>query len=158
MAQTTPEPDPRILTLNHRYPRPSQFYYTLTHLLLNARRLFLLHLLPPRPTSLGVHRTTRIPSAEGTYHMNSYDAAPWYVKPTVWNRWGPFALVARLVGAPLPGDGGDTFRPGGYRIDHIGPDALRGKGTAWVEGEMKKVDYVRARGRGGCPFGAVGVE
>lgn len=54
------------------------------------------------------------------------------------------------MGLPLPGDEGEKYWPGGYRIGEIGPTRVLGKG----EGEMKAgVEGLRGRRTGGCVFG-----
>ena len=52
----------------------------------------------------------------------------------------------RLMGLPLPGDGGDRFFPEGYKIAEVGPRRL-GKGVLPVDRAGTR------KGREGCPFG-----
>ena len=50
-----------------------------------------------------------------------WDALPYYVKPTFWNRWGLGAMMSRLNSLPVPGDQGQRFCPMGYSIPDLGP-------------------------------------
>lgn len=89
-------------------------------------------------------------SRNGRYVLNSYLAHPWYVKPTLWRRWGPGAWIARLLGYKVPGDDGDSYYPQGYTFADIGPH------QAFGDKGMEEMDDIRARlvrgNRGGCPF------
>ena len=87
--------------------------------------------------------------------MNDYFAQPWYVKPTIWNRWGPGAFVSRVLGMSVPGDGEDKYLPDGYAFHEMGPKASRGKGVAEM-GETR--ERLLRQNRGGCPFGFVRSE
>lgn len=61
-------------------------------------------------------------------------------------RWGPNALLLRLVGGLVPGD--ERYCPEGYRIHELGPVELVGKG----DDEMHDTrDELRAK-RTGCVF------
>ena len=98
-------------------------------------------------------RKKYIPSApdekSGRYNSVEYLSHPWYVKPTFKRRWGPRALVTRLLGRRLPGDDGNKYAPEGYIFEDVGPDTLKGKGL----GEMKETETSLAEARrGGCPF------
>ena len=84
------------------------------------------------------------------YHMYDYLAQPWYIKPTLWARWGPSACVTRLFGFKLPGDDGGIYSPEGYTFSELGPKALSGKGTK--EMDETRTRLIRER-HGGCPFG-----
>lgn len=74
---------------------------------------------------------------------------PYYVRPTLWNRYGPSAWGPRLMGLPLPGDG----MPEEYRIDELGPDAMKGRGKEWAS---ECVDRLKVSRKGGCIFGGGG--
>ena len=125
----------------------------LTHLLLNVRKYFLRYLSLPRIFRL--HLTSEESSKQGNFFMTDYDAAPWYVKPTLWNRYGPSTWISRLNGVPLPGDEGDKYFPQGYQISQIGPDIFRGKGREFIEKERERLPRVRGAG---CPFVRVKAE
>jgi hypothetical protein len=80
----------------------------------------------------------------------SYGNFPFYIKPTIWNRWGPGAWVIWLLGGVLPGDDPKYYVPQGYSVSSLGPRNVMGKGLAEVEAEMQRL---REKGRSGCPFG-----
>ena len=113
------------------------------------RKYMLRYLLPPRPGFMHTRNTTDTPTTEGTYHFKLMDAAPWYIKPTFWNRFGPPAWPARLMGLPLPGDKNGRYWPNGYHIRDIGPVFLRGKGGDYVKESKEKMIKMRMSG---CPF------
>ena len=72
------------------------------------------------------------------------------MKPTLWNRYGPFAWISRLRGVPLPGDEGEKYWPKGYKIEQIGPVCMRGKGADYWRESKEKLTRERTKG---CPFG-----
>lgn len=79
-----------------------------------------------------------------------WDGAPYYVKPTLFNRWlSPRAWLSRLRGLPVPGDEGDRYFPQGYYTPDLGPGYFEGKGREQMV-EMKRV--LRRERRGQCPF------
>ncbi|CAJ2499659.1 Uu.00g025120.m01.CDS01 [Anthostomella pinea] len=92
----------------------------------------------PDPTSGRMH--TRFP----------YGNYPYYIKPTIWNRWGPKAWAVWLYGGKLPGDNPDEYMPQGYTFTDFGPKNRMGLGE-----EEMEVDVTRmmASSWGGCPFG-----
>ncbi len=87
--------------------------------------------------------------AQGRRAFARYDAHPFYVRPTLWNRWGPPAWPSRLLGLPLPGDDGDTYYPKGYTVPEIGPNTFIGKGMAAADETKARLRKDRT---GGCPF------
>lgn len=82
-----------------------------------------------------------LPSAQGNY--------PFYVKPTLWNRWGVGAWVVWLLGGKLPGDDADRFLPEGFLFEEVGPIAQKNLGKDEMAIDAQKM--LRS-GRGGCPF------
>lgn len=78
-----------------------------------------------------------------------WEGAPFYVQPTIWNRWGPVAWFKRALGLPLPGDDGDKYYPQGYYTPDLGPKYFEGKGRK--ELEVIK-EGLRAQRLGQCPF------
>jgi hypothetical protein len=57
--------------------------------------------------------------------MAYYTGAPYFVAPTLWNRWGFGAWWWWILGLPLPGDkenDGDKYQSHGYCIPQLGPD------------------------------------
>lgn len=79
-----------------------------------------------------------------------YGNFPFYVKPTVWNRWGPEAWVVWLAGGKLPGDSPKEYLADGFKYSDLGPRNLMGKGEDTMEAEIMRL---KGLGRGGCPFG-----
>ena len=92
---------------------------------------------------------TEEPSKNGTYYTLKYDAAPYYVKPTFMQRWKPAAWVSWIMGLPLPGDEGQKYWPGGYKIPEMGPESMRGKGADFGR---KMVEELKTSRTGGCVF------
>ena len=137
------------------YEKPPQWLVTLTLLILDLRKYTLRYLSPPRPSFMRVRGTTDSPSKDGTFFLITQENAPWYIKPTLWNRFGPSTWIARLMGLPLPGDEGGRYSPQGYKIPEVGPDNLKGKGMEFMKGEKEWVGKVRS---GGCPFNRVKIE
>ncbi|KAL8692432.1 MAG: hypothetical protein Q9218_002532 [Villophora microphyllina] len=111
-----------------------------------TRKLLLQYFLLPRMFPV---EEMEKPAADGKRSLRIWDAAPYYVKPTFWRRWGPGALVSRLLRIPLPGDEGDKYRPQGYRLADVGPDRMLGKGADIVR---ETVGELRKTRTGGCPF------
>ena len=85
----------------------------------------------------------------GRYNSVEYLSFPWYIKPTIWSRFGPRSWITRLVGRKLPGDDGNIYSPEGWTFSELGPRTLKNKG-------IEEMDQMRARmlkeNRGGCPF------
>ena len=113
---------------------------------LQLRKFILRHLTLPR---FKPHiRVTRQPDANGRYHRLTWAAQPWYVKPTLTNRWRWQAWKEWFAGRPLPGD--DGVEPQGYTHEDVGPKMFKGKGLDEFKCEK---DRLMKMGRGGCPFG-----
>lgn len=89
-------------------------------------------------------------SEDGTYSYLKYDAAPYYVKPNVYERFQPGAWYLWMMGLPIPGDSGDKYHPGGYKIAEMGPKGMMGRGAEVVK---EKAEELRALRSGGCVFG-----
>ncbi|KAL8298988.1 hypothetical protein RB597_007558 [Gaeumannomyces tritici] len=134
-----------------KFDRPSAAHYSIVAAVFAAKRFVCRHLLPPRRTAYLYH--ARLAShgdvrADGTRGFVTWTGSPYYVRPTLWNRWGPYAWLAWSVGVPLPGDEG--MMPEGYTLKDVGPDQFRGKG--WDEAERAAQELVEARSPGRCPF------
>ncbi|KAL1890057.1 hypothetical protein Sste5346_008493 [Sporothrix stenoceras] len=134
---------------------------------LAMRRFVLRHLALPR---FGVYRVAseNADPVTGRVKLNEYITHPWYNAPTVWNRWGPMAILMRLAGGALPGDtrvdgedvrlkgresevkGGSTYLPEGFLVSDLGPFNFMGQGKDETESEMERLRTTRS---GGCPFG-----
>ena len=101
--------------------------------LAHLRKLTLRYLALPRPSFPRVKWFSTTSNEAGYFHAARYIAHPWYVQPTFWSRWGPSALIARLLGGVLPGDEGTKYMPQGYRLAELGPDRMKMKGREFME-------------------------
>jgi len=81
--------------------------------------------------------------------MCEYQAEPYYVAPTLWNRWGPLAWVKRVSGLPVPGDKPGEYQPGGFLTVEVGP---KGREKAGKREHEEGMDVLMRQERGGCPF------
>lgn len=114
---------------------------------MEIRRIYLRHFALPmfdwqRQTSL-----SRDESADGRRWIELWSTTPHYVKPTMWNRWGPSGWYQLAIGAPRPGDKG--MCPEGYLRSNVGPRAFEGKGKDFYLSEQERLKRTRT---GGCPF------
>jgi hypothetical protein len=131
------------------YDPPPRFLSNIFSISLVTRKYFLRHLALPRPYILRYDMFTENPDKNGRNFLLYWDTVPYYVKPTIWNRWSPSAWFRRMMGLPLPGDDGDRFYPQGYKISEVGPSYFEGKGND----QMKEIRNVLAKERRGqCPF------
>jgi hypothetical protein len=110
------------------------------------RKFALRNFFLPRPRFLRKTWFTELDSRTGRAHFGQYIAHPWYIKPSFMKRWGPKALLLRLVGGVVPGD--KRYHPDGYRIHELGPSELVGKGDA----EMRNTREELKEKRMGCVF------
>lgn len=149
------ETRPTISMLNHStnvpssYDPPSFFLATVFSSLLTVRKLFLRYLIPPRPYFLRYTSFTEEPDENNRFFLTQWEAAPYYIKPTFWNRWGPMAWLTRILGRPVPGDKGDKYYPHGYSIQDVGPKYFEGKGLKAAE---KMMEELKGHRTGKCPF------
>ncbi|KAH0843092.1 hypothetical protein AYO21_08792 [Fonsecaea monophora] len=125
-------------------------YRAFFHGFMELRRFFLRYLALPRPPFMAKQLMTKEPDANGRRYYVTWDTAPVYVKATLWNRWGPGAMIHLLLGIPRPGDPG-TY-PEGFEIRSTGPSVFAGKGSKEMEMTRERLKKERT---GGCPF-AVG--
>lgn len=139
-----------ILT-RYRYPAPPVFYTHFVSVAFGSRKFLLRYLALPRPFFMAAHYMSKEPTKDGTYFTSKYDAAPYYVKPTLSQRWTPGAWYSWFMGLPLPGDEGEKYSPGGYKISEMGPESLRGKGGEFVSRVAEELKTSRT---GGCVFAA----
>ena len=116
---------------------------------MHLRRLYLRHLALPRPWFMTKRFVTKEPDKTGRRYILTWDTEPTYVKPTLWNRWGPGALVNLMTGVPRPGDEG--MYPEGFEIKTAGPAVFAGKGSKDMEMTMERLREERTAG---CPFAA----
>ncbi|GAM41548.1 hypothetical protein TCE0_042r14749 [Talaromyces pinophilus] len=133
------------------YPRAPRIVENMFWLAFEARKLFLRNLCLPRPEFMRHVAFTEKPDRQtGAYHVTNWTAEPFYVKPTLWNRWlSPSAIVARILRFPLPGDQGDKYYPQGYDLGDMGPKKFEGRGKDYLEREMNTLEKERT---GQCPF------
>ncbi|KAJ6120530.1 hypothetical protein N7523_004810 [Penicillium sp. IBT 18751x] len=131
------------------YDPPTAFFSALFASLLTVRKLFLRYLVPPRPYFLRYASFTEEPDQNNRFFLTNWEAAPYYVKPTLWNRWGPMAWLTWALGRPVPGDEGDKYYPSGYDIADVGPKHFEGKGKKELEEMMEHLKDFRT---GKCPF------
>ncbi|KAI1652962.1 hypothetical protein F4813DRAFT_383571 [Daldinia decipiens] len=78
-----------------------------------------------------------------------YGNYPFYVKPTLWNRWGPVAWAIWLYGGKVPGDNPEEYMPQGYLFSDIGPKNRMGLGIQEVEADTERIKASRWTR---CPF------
>ncbi|KAL4872792.1 hypothetical protein BDV12DRAFT_161546 [Aspergillus spectabilis] len=133
-----------------QYDPPPASYTSFFSFALNARRLAMRYLALPRPYIFR-HRTyTECQTEEERIFITQWEGAPYYVKPTFWNRWSPGAWYTWALGRPLPGDEGDKYYPNGYYIADVGPKYFEGKGR---KSQQEGVEGLKLSRTGGCPFG-----
>lgn len=137
------------ITNLHRYQPPSAAYKTILSSLIAVRKFYLRHLALPRPSFRRIDIFTDEPNEYGRYYLNLYEAIPYYVKPTLWNRWGPGAWISRAMGMPVPGDEDDKYYPRGFDLEDLGPKYFEGKGRKSVAAIREQLKKER---RGQAPF------
>ncbi|EED14611.1 conserved hypothetical protein [Talaromyces stipitatus ATCC 10500] len=114
------------------------------------RRLFLRYLALPRPPFLAVKLVHEMPNpGTNLYNFERKSLQPWYIRPTFWSKWGPGALLVKILGGKVPGSRGDRYEPQGYNLMTIGPEPQKGKGMEEMRSDM---DIIRTRGVATCPF------
>ncbi|KAI2622359.1 hypothetical protein GGR54DRAFT_629910 [Hypoxylon sp. NC1633] len=79
-----------------------------------------------------------------------YGNFPFYIKPTLWNRWGPVAWAIWLYGGKLPGDD-PQYMPEGYMFQELGPENRKDLGIEEMENDIRRIKS--SSGWEGCPFG-----
>ncbi|KAJ0420959.1 hypothetical protein BJY00DRAFT_283338 [Aspergillus carlsbadensis] len=131
------------------YPPPPAIYKAIFSSLVTLRRFYLSHLALPRANFQRIDIFTDKPNEYGRYYVNLYEAIPYYVKPTLWNRWGPSAWVSWAMGMPLPGDEEDKYYPRGFDLEDLGPKYFEGKGRKSVA-EIR--EQLKKERRGQSPF------
>ncbi|KAL4753958.1 hypothetical protein BDW72DRAFT_209294 [Aspergillus terricola var. indicus] len=130
--------------------KPSRLLSLALRLVRNLRRFLLKHLALPRPAVLAVRLVHDSPNPEtGLYNFERKGLQPWYVRPTVWSKWGPGAWLIRVFGGKMPGSCGDWYLPQGYNLTTIGPEPQKGRG---LEEMGLDIEVIRARGVATCPF------
>ncbi|KAI0102693.1 hypothetical protein GGR51DRAFT_284199 [Nemania sp. FL0031] len=129
-------------------PEPGIVAGATVYLTLVLRRFCLRYLALPRFFEL--KRLGEADPQTGRMHTAiQYGNFPYYIKPTLWNRWGPTAWAIWLYGGKVPGDNPEEYMPQGYLWTDIGPRNRMGLGVEEMEVDVKRL---KARSRGGCPF------
>ncbi|MCJ1245350.1 hypothetical protein MMC30_002554 [Trapelia coarctata] len=128
------------------FPDPPTSYNTVVNGALHLRKLVIRHLCLPRNSRVPYFADSATP---GRYHMLLYRGHPWYVKPTIWERWGLFGWNLWLQGGAIPGDDGDKYVPQGYETSNMGPSFQHGKGVDYMNETRQRLSQQE---RGGCPF------
>jgi hypothetical protein len=131
------------------YPDPPKAYPRILAIAFAIRKYVLRYLTLPRPYFLRVHNMSTHPSPNGTYFSLKYEAAPYYIQPTIWQRWSPNAWYLWIMGLPIPGDEGSKYHPEGYKITDMGPRGMKGKGGEYMAEAVQGFETSRT---GGCPF------
>ncbi|OQD83001.1 hypothetical protein PENANT_c018G02757 [Penicillium antarcticum] len=129
-------------------PPPAFFSFTFASIF-KLRQLCLRYLALPRPSFMRLDVFTEKPNEHGRNWVLIYEGAPFYVQPTIWNRWGPVAWFKWALGQPLPGDDGDKYYPQGYYTPDLGPKYFEGKGRKELEAIQ---ETLRQERMGQCPF------
>lgn len=114
---------------------------------MTVRKYYLRYLALPRPWFMKNELLTKEPDRGGRRYVVRWDTKPVYVKPTLWNRWGPGALISSALGVAVPGDEG-TY-PEGFTVRETGPQAFKGKGNKQVD---EDVQQLKKEITAGCPF------
>ncbi|TKX18887.1 hypothetical protein C1H76_8776 [Elsinoe australis] len=126
-----------------QFPEPSAANKRIVKGILALRAFLICHFFLPRYDSFFrrdwiVRKTDSRPDR---INMIEYITFPWYVKPSVWNRWGPYAWMTWFAGGAVPGDD-VRYKPEGFKTFEVGPEALEGKGQDEM---MADLDDIRRR-------------
>ncbi|KAJ5342913.1 hypothetical protein N7541_012037 [Penicillium brevicompactum] len=128
---------------------PARIFSSVFASVFKLRQVYLRHLALPRPNCMRLDVFAQKPNKHGRNWVTIYEGAPFYVQPTVWNRWGLWAWFKWAHGQALPGDEGEKYQPQGYYTPDLGPKYFEGKGRK--EMEVNKQALRRQR-KGQCPF------
>lgn len=130
------------------YPTPGIFACFVTYGSLILRRFILRYFCLPRLRPIIFFSKEADPITGRVKHFD-YLLEPFYHPPTFWSRWGPMALVFRLLGGTVPGS--PDFMPEGFIPTDLGPKNRMGKGAEEMEIDMARMRETRPSG---CPFSA----
>ncbi|KAI1324668.1 hypothetical protein F5Y16DRAFT_380491 [Xylariaceae sp. FL0255] len=129
-------------------PVPSVTAAAVVYPAIQLRRLYLRYLSLPR--FIEVKRLGATDPKTGRMHSRfAYGNHPYYITPTLWNRWGPKAWAIWLYGGDVPGDNPEEHMPQGYLWIDLGPKNRMGLGGDEMTVDIKRMEAQR---RGGCPF------
>ncbi|KAI1440997.1 hypothetical protein F5Y02DRAFT_431580 [Annulohypoxylon stygium] len=129
-------------------PEPNIAAVAITHTLLTIRRFVVRYLTLPRFFELK-RLGPQDPNTGRMTQVIPYGNFPFYIKPTLWNRWGPAAWAIWAYGGKVPGDDPEQYMPQGYLFSDIGPRNRMGKGIKEAEADAERI---KASGWSGCPF------
>ncbi|KAJ6781785.1 hypothetical protein PWT90_10249 [Aphanocladium album] len=130
-------------------PDPSAFDNALVNGLMFLRKSVIRYLTLPR--LFKVDYLSDPDPQTGRVHNLQYLKEPWYMRVSLWARWGPEALLTWATGGQIPGDGGKEMLPEGFLFTDLGPRPKMGKG---VEETQRWEHVVRTTvSASACPFG-----
>ncbi|KAK3177581.1 hypothetical protein K4F52_009632 [Lecanicillium sp. MT-2017a] len=130
-------------------PEPHPAAVALTNSVLSIRRTVVQYLALPRlwPVQRLADKHDKV---TGRLNLSSAQGNhPFYVKPTIWKRWGPSAWAVWLLGGKLPGDDPEHLLPEGYLFEEVGPSKYKNMGKDEMAADAERM--LRSK-RGGCPF------
>ncbi|KAL2810040.1 hypothetical protein BJX63DRAFT_434679 [Aspergillus granulosus] len=120
-----------------------------------TRKLLLRHLSLPRPAPFAAYIVPTTPNPETKlYNFTRKGLQPWYMRPTLWAKWGPGAMLVRVFGGRVPDARGERYHPQGYDLMTIGPEPQSGRG---LDDMRRDMEMIRARSLNTCPFSKGGV-
>ncbi|KAE8395992.1 67 kDa myosin-cross-reactive antigen family protein [Aspergillus alliaceus] len=134
------------------YEAPPRIYSIIFASLVAVRRFYLRYLCLPRPNFLRQEVFTPDVNEYGRYYVRIWSGAPYYVRPTLWNRWGLSAWFGWLLGLPLPGDEAEKYYPNGYDTADLGPKYFEGKANVPPE-KVHIIEKLRMAGGGSISEG-----
>ncbi|KAL2001202.1 hypothetical protein VTN02DRAFT_2106 [Thermoascus thermophilus] len=134
-------------------PEPPKAIQLAVKAAIESRRFMLRYLCLPRTYYRRHKLISERQEKNGRYYLLEYDSLPYYIKPTVFNRWGPFALLQRWLGLELPGDDGEKYGPDGYVLEDLGPAWMFGVKRDERNKQIKAmVEQMASQRKLGCPF------
>ncbi len=136
-------------TDTHRLDEPTQVTQISLTAVVMLRKFLLRHFFLPRFAFLRMRWFTTGPDrATGRYHFLQYIGYPWYIKPTLAQRWNLKSWILWLTGGYVPSKHLPKYRSEGYKIAELGPTALESKGIE----EMHDAKQTVIAQFHGCPF------
>lgn len=133
------------------FPTPSPAAHRVAYTLDWCKRNFRRYIGLPRPRFLQNKIINDKPDAKTKlFNMPAYETYPFYVKPTLMNRYGPEAWLKWVLGGDMPGQYKE-LQSDGYVVEELGPERYKGKGKEWMEQQKKALAGMQEGGR--CPFG-----
>ncbi|KAI1463242.1 uncharacterized protein F4812DRAFT_447604 [Daldinia caldariorum] len=129
-------------------PEPDIAAVATAYALLAVRRFVLRYLTLPRFFELKRLRDPDPKTGRITQRI-PYGNYPFYIRPTLWNRWGPIAWAKWLCGGKVPGDDPEEYMSQGYLFTDIGPKNRMGLGAEEMESDVERI---KASSWAECPF------